>query len=90
VDFGREQLDILLLPRPKRGSVLAHNANVRIHGPMLDPRQSIDASDTATTVASAIGRFALLGPAGLFVNRSTFERAHQECASTLAEVMRDR
>ncbi len=90
VDFGREQLDILLLPRPKRGRVLAHNANVRIHGPMLDPRQSIDASDTATTVASAIGRFALLGPAGLFVNRSTFERAHQECASTLAEVMRDR
>ena len=88
-NFGQETMNVLLLPRPKRGRTLAHNANVRLVGPIRNPRQRIDASDTATTMAGAIGRFALLGPAGLFINRNTFQRTHEECAGTLAEVMRE-
>ena len=88
-NFGQESMNVLLLPRPKRGRTLAHNANVRLVGPIRNPRQRIDASDTAATMAGAIGRFALLGPAGLFINRNTFQRTHEECAGTLAEVMRE-
>ena len=86
IDFGADRFDLLLLPRPHRGRTLAHNANVRITGPLREPRYRLDARDTATTVAGAVGRFALLGPGGLFLSRNTFQNDRAECAATLEAV----
>jgi hypothetical protein len=86
IDLDQERYDLLLMPRPKRGRALAHNANVRVRGSLVEPRFSLDASDTTTRVAGAVGRFALLGPAGLFVSTDTFRRDRQECAESLAQL----
>ena len=86
VDFGEERFDMLLMPRPRHGRVLAHNANIRVTGPLTAPRYRLDARDTAATVAATIGRFALLGPGGLFINRHTFDRDRADCAGTLLEL----
>ena len=90
VDFGKEKFDMLLLPRPKRGRILAHNANIRVTGPLTAPHYRLDATDMAATVAGTIGRFALLGPGGLFINRHTFDRDRADCADTLGELRESR
>jgi len=86
IDLGQERYDLLLRPRPKRNRATGFNANVRITGALTNPRYRLAAGDTAVQAASAVGRFAVLGPLGLFVSPDSFRRTRQECAESLEEV----
>jgi uncharacterized protein involved in outer membrane biogenesis len=90
LDLGRERYDLLLIPRAKRARVLAHNVDVRVTGPFREPRISYDARAAGVRALGTLGRFALLGPAGLFVSTDTFRETRQDCAETLADVARMR
>lgn len=90
LDLGRERYDLFLKPRPKRARALAHNVNVRVTGPFRDPRISYDARAAGVRALGTLGRFALLGPAGLFVSHDTFRETRQDCAETLEQVARIR
>jgi uncharacterized protein involved in outer membrane biogenesis len=88
IDLGRERIDLLLRPRPKRGRALSHNVNIRVVGPLRGPRYKLATGDTAVKAAGAVGRFAVLGPLGLFVSTDSFRSNRQECAESLEEVSR--
>jgi hypothetical protein len=90
LDLGRERYDLLLIPRAKRARALAHNVDVRVTGPFREPRISYDARAAGVRALGTLGRFALLGPAGLFVSTDTFRETRQDCAETLADVARMR
>lgn len=86
IDFGQERFDLLLKPRPKRGRAMGFNANIRVTGPLSAPRFRIQTRETATKAAGAVGRFAVLGPLGLFVSTDSFRSNRQECATSMEEV----
>jgi uncharacterized protein involved in outer membrane biogenesis len=90
LDLGRERYNLFLKPRPKRARALAHNVNVRVTGPFRNPRISYDARAAGVRALGTLGRFALLGPAGLFVSPDTFRETRQDCAETLEQVARIR
>ncbi|MGB5622436.1 MAG: AsmA family protein [Gammaproteobacteria bacterium] len=86
IDLGQERYDLLLRPRPKRNRATGFNANVRITGALTNPRYRLGTRDTAVKAAGAVGRFAVLGPLGLFVSSDSFRSTRQECAESLEEV----
>lgn len=86
IDLGQERYDLLLRPRPKQGRAMGFNANVRVTGPLSAPRFRIQTRETATKAAGAVGRFAVLGPLGLFVSTDSFRSTRQECATSMEEV----
>jgi hypothetical protein len=65
---------------------MAHHVDVEIRGHLRDPQIHVNTLRAAGSVARTAGRFALLGPLGLFVSTDTFRNTHQDCATTLAEV----
>jgi uncharacterized protein involved in outer membrane biogenesis len=86
VNLRDETLDVRLVPRAKRARSIAHNVDVKIYGHLRNPQIRANTLRAAGSVARTAGRFALLGPLGLFVSTDTFRDTHQECATTLAEV----
>ena len=86
IDLGQERYDLLLRPRPKRNRATGFNANVRITGALTNPRYRLAPGDAAMKAAGTVGRFAVLGPLGLFVSPDSFRRTRQECAESLEEV----
>ena len=86
IDLGRERIDLMLRPRPKRGRALSHNVNIRVIGPLRNPRYRLATGDTAMKAAGAVGRFAVLGPLGLFVSSDSFRSNRQECAESLDQI----
>jgi hypothetical protein len=86
INFHDETLKVHLVPRPKRARSMAHHVDVEIHGHLSNPQVRVNTLRAAGSVARTAGRFALLGPLGLFVSTDTFRDTHQECAATLAEV----
>ena len=86
MDFDTETIDVLLLPRPKKGKTFSHNVNIAVDGPLAAPAVRLQARDAGRKVASSIGRFVLLGPGGLLLSADTFKSTRHDCAATLEEV----
>lgn len=86
IDLAREKYDLVLVPRAKRARALAHRVDVRITGSLLSPRIRYDAAAAGLGALETAGRFAILGPAGLFVSSDNFRRQRQECAESLDAV----
>ena len=86
INLRDETLNVRMLPRAKRARAMAHNVDVRIKGKLRDPQIKVNTLRAAGSAARAAGRFALLGPLGLFVSTDSFRDTHQECAATLTEV----
>ena len=86
VDLGKETYDILLVPRAKHAKALAHNVDVRIVGKLGHPEIRYDATAAGINALETVGRVALLGPAGLFLNPEYFRSQRQECAESLEQV----
>jgi uncharacterized protein involved in outer membrane biogenesis len=86
INLREETIDVHLVPRPKRARSIAHHVDVDIRGHLRDPQIHVNTLRAAGSVARTAGRFALLGPLGLFVSTDTFRDTHQDCAATLAEV----
>ncbi|MGI9265310.1 MAG: AsmA family protein [Gammaproteobacteria bacterium] len=86
VNLHDETMRIRLAPTAKHARAMAHNVDVEIHGNLRDPEIQVNTLRAAGSAARAAGRFALLGPLGLFVSTDTFRDTHQDCAETLKEV----
>jgi hypothetical protein len=50
VDLHDETVDVLLMPRPKKRSLLALHRTIRVHGPILQPQVSLVAKNEEPTV----------------------------------------
>jgi len=86
VDLGKETYNLLLVPRAKKAKALAHKVDVRIVGTLRRPEIRYDATAAGINALEAVGRIALLGPAGLFVTPDNFRNQRQECAESLDQV----
>ena len=60
-----EQLELRLAPRARRSRILAHNIDLLVTGPMIEPK--ISSVGTGKAIAVDYGKYILLGPFGLLV-----------------------
>jgi len=81
IDLRNEDLDLRLSPRPRRSKILAHNMDLLVTGPFVEPKISIVGAGKA--IAADYGRYILLGPLGLLV---PIERSQRHpCVGSLQE-----
>ena len=64
VDLGRERIDLLFKPKPKKASLVSLAFPVRLSGPLTAPSAGLDRAGVATGVATAVGGAALTGGVG--------------------------
>ena len=64
VDLGRERIDLLFKPKPKKASLVSLAFPVRLSGPLSAPTAGLDRAGVATGVATAVGGAALTGGIG--------------------------
>lgn len=64
VDLGRERIDLLFKPKPKKASLVSLAFPVRLSGPLNAPTAGLDRTGVATGVATAVGGVALTGGLG--------------------------
>ena len=81
VDLRDEMLDLRLAPRPKKRRFLAHNIDITMKGPLVAPKTATAGASKA--LATAYGKYALIGPFGLLVPTS-WSKSHP-CVGSLQE-----
>lgn len=64
VDLGRERIDLLFKPKPKKASIASLAFPVRLSGPLTAPTAGLDRAGVVTGVATAVGGAALTGGVG--------------------------
>ncbi|MBX3508312.1 MAG: AsmA family protein [Parvibaculum sp.] len=64
VDLGKERIDLLFKPKPKKASLVSLAFPVRLSGPLTSPSAGLDRTGVATGVATAVGGVALTGGVG--------------------------
>ncbi|MCF8470360.1 MAG: AsmA family protein [Parvibaculum sp.] len=64
VDLGRERIDLLFRPKPKKASLVSLAFPVRLSGPLTAPTAGLDKTGVVTGVATAVGGVALTGGLG--------------------------
>lgn len=64
VDLGKERIDLLFKPKPKKASLVSLAFPVRLSGPLTSPTAGLDRTGVATGVATAVGGVALTGGVG--------------------------
>lgn len=64
VDLGRERIDLLFKPKPKKASLASLAFPVRLSGPLTAPTAGLDRAGVVTGVATAVGGAALTGGVG--------------------------
>ena len=64
VDLGRERVDLLFRPKPKKASLVSLAFPVRLSGPLTAPTAGLDKTGVVTGVATAVGGVALTGGLG--------------------------
>ncbi|PKQ09293.1 MAG: hypothetical protein CVT73_03395 [Alphaproteobacteria bacterium HGW-Alphaproteobacteria-12] len=64
VDLGRERVDLLFRPKPKKASFVSLAFPVRLSGPLTAPTAGLDKTGVVTGVATAVGGVALTGGLG--------------------------
>ena len=84
IDLRAEKLDLRLSPRPTRSRILAHNMDIIVTGPLIEPKVSYVGA--AKAVAVDFGKYALFGPLGLLLPTER-SRSHP-CVGSLQEYRR--
>ncbi|MEQ8266268.1 MAG: AsmA family protein [Parvibaculum sp.] len=64
VDLGKEKIDLLFKPKPKKASLVSLAFPVRLSGPLTAPTAGLDRTGVVTGVATAVGGVALTGGLG--------------------------
>lgn len=64
VDLGKERIDLLFKPKPKKASLVSLAFPVRLSGPLTSPSAGLDRTGMATGIATAVGGVALTGGLG--------------------------
>lgn len=64
VDLGRERINLLFKPKPKKASLASLAFPVRLSGPLTAPTAGLDRAGVVTGVATAVGGAALTGGVG--------------------------
>lgn len=64
VDLGRERINLLFKPKPKKASLASLAFPVRLSGPLTSPSAGLDKAGVVTGVATAVGGVALTGGVG--------------------------
>lgn len=64
VDLGKERIDLLFKPKPKKASLVSLAFPVRLSGSLTSPTAGLDRTGVATGVATAVGGVALTGGVG--------------------------
>jgi hypothetical protein len=65
IDLRAENLNLRLAPRARRSRILAHNIDLLVKGPLVEPK--ISSAGAAKAIATDYGKYVLLGPYGLLV-----------------------
>ena len=81
IDLRAEELDLRLAPRARRSRILAHNIDLLVKGPLIEPR--ISSAGAAKAIATDYGKYVLLGPYGLLV--PTGRSKKHPCVGSLQE-----
>ncbi len=81
IDLRTEKLDLRLLPRRRGTRILAHNIDLLVTGPLVEPK--ISSVGAAKAIAADYGKYTLLGPLGLFV--PTGRSKKHPCVGSLQE-----
>ena len=81
IDLRAEEFDLRLAPRPTRSRILAHNIDLLVTGPFVEPK--ISSVGAAKAIATDYGKYALLGPLGLLV--PTGKSQKHPCVGSLQE-----
>ena len=84
IDLGAEELNLRLAPRARRSRFLAHNIDLLVTGPLLNPK--ISSVGVGKAIATDYGKYALLGPYGLLVPTGSSKKL--PCARSLQEYRR--
>ncbi|ABS64377.1 AsmA family protein [Parvibaculum lavamentivorans DS-1] len=64
VDLGKERVDLLFKPKPKKASLVSLAFPVRLSGPLTSPTAGLDRTGVVTGVATAVAGTALTGGIG--------------------------
>ena len=81
IDLRAEELDLRLAPRARRSRILAHNIDLVVKGPLVEPKFS--SAGAGKAIATDYGKYALLGPLGLLV--PTGRSKKHPCVGSLQE-----
>ena len=81
IDLRTERLDLRLAPRARRSRILAHNIDVLVKGPFVEPK--ISSVGAGKAIAADYGKYVLLGPYGLLV--PTGRSKKHPCVGSLQE-----
>jgi hypothetical protein len=81
IDLRTEKLDLRLLPRRRGTRILAHNIDLLVTGPLVEPK--ISSVGAAKAIAVDYGKYTLLGPFGLLV--PTGRSRKHPCVGSLQE-----
>jgi uncharacterized protein involved in outer membrane biogenesis len=90
IDLGTQTIDLRLVPRPKQLSALKINTNLRVRGPLRNPRISTDKFSPVTNlVGNVITDVVALTPARILppFSKLVAER-ERECIDDLDETLR--
>ncbi len=83
INLSNETVDMLLAPRPKKARALAHNVDLTIKGPLTGAKVKANAAATARKGIVTVGKYVLLGPAGLLIPTDGLAENYPKCASSL-------
>jgi hypothetical protein len=81
IDLRAENLNLRLAPRARRSRILAHNIDLLVKGPLVEPK--ISSAGAAKAIATDYGKYVLLGPYGLLV--PTGRSKKHPCVGSLQE-----
>ncbi len=81
IDLRAEELDLRLAPRARRSRILAHNIDLLVKGPFVQPK--ISSVGAAKAIATDYGKYVLLGPFGLLVPTGRSQK--HPCVGSLQE-----
>ncbi len=81
IDLRNERLDLRLAPRARRSRILAHNIDLLVKGPFVEPK--ISSVGAGKAIAADYGKYVLLGPYGLLV--PTGRSKKHPCVGSLQE-----
>ena len=83
VSLTKEELNLLLIPKPKNIELFTLDANIRVAGDLQDPRFSLDKGSVFKKLLKSAATIAL-GPAALAVPFANMGNKSEKCFSEVA------
>ena len=84
IDLGAEELNLRLAPRARGTRIFAHNIDLLVTGPLINPK--ISGVGAGKAIATDYGKYVMLGPFGLLVPTGISKK--HPCVGSLQEYRR--